>query len=63
MVSDRELPNWLLGSAIAVFALLVIGLWYRYLGPGSAPPPPVRVEEPSPDGLSSKARMLMYQRR
>jgi hypothetical protein len=62
-MSERELPSWLIGSAIAVFVLLVFGLWYRYLGPGSVPRPPVRVEEPSPDGMSSKARMLMYERR
>jgi len=62
-MGDRELPSWLLGSAIALFVLVVFGLWYRYLGPGSEAPPPVRVEEPSPDGMSSKARMLIYQRR
>ena len=62
-MSERELPSWLIGGAIAIFVLLVFGLWYRCLGPGSVPPPPVRVEEPSPDGMSSKARMLMYQGR
>jgi hypothetical protein len=62
-MSERELPSWLIGGAIAFFVLVLFGLWYHYLGPGSVPPPPVRVEEPSPDGMSSKARMLMYQRR
>jgi ABC-type transporter Mla subunit MlaD len=59
-MNEKEIPPWLIGAGVVIFVLLVLGLWYRYLGPGSAPPPPVRVEEPSVDGLSSKARSLMY---
>jgi hypothetical protein len=59
-MNENELPPWLIGAGVAIFVLLVVGLWYRCLGPGSAPPPPVRVEEPSVDGMSSKARSLMY---
>ena len=35
-MNERELPPWLIGGAIAFFVLVVFGLWYHYLGPGSA---------------------------
>jgi len=54
-MSQRELPTWLIGSAVAVFLVVVVGLWYRYLGPGSVPPPPTRVEAQDIGGYSPKA--------
>jgi hypothetical protein len=50
------------GGAVAVFLLMLVGLWYRYLGPGSVPPP-TRVEAPDEGGMSPKARALMQQGR
>ncbi len=59
-MGERELPSWLVGGAVAFFALMLVGLWYRYLGPGSVPPAPTRVEAPDIGGMSPKARALMY---
>jgi hypothetical protein len=41
-----------------LLGLIVLGIWYRTLGPGSVPPAPTRVEAPD-DGISPKARALM----
>ncbi len=60
-MNDHELPPWLLGVGIGVFLLLLVGLWYRYLGPGSVPPPPTRVAAPDEGGMSAKARAWMQQ--
>jgi hypothetical protein len=62
-MSDREIPPWLLGAGVGVFLLLVVGLWYRYLGPGSVPAPPTRVEAPTYGGMSPKAQHLMREGR
>ena len=62
-MNDRGIPQWLLSLGIGVFLLLVVGLWYRYLGPGSVPPPPTRVEAPDIGGVSPKARAMMQQGR
>ena len=62
-MNDRGIPQWLLSLGIGVFLLLVVGLWYRYLGPGSVPPPPTRVEAPDVGGVSPKARTMMEQGR
>ena len=62
-MKDPELPQWLLGVGIGVFLLLAVGLWYRYLGPGSVPPPPTRVEAPDEGGVSAKARALAQEGR
>jgi hypothetical protein len=62
-MSDREMPSWLVGGAVAFVLLVLVGLWYRYLGPGSVPPPPTRVEAPDEGGMSPKARALMQQGR
>jgi hypothetical protein len=43
----------------AVLLLLVVfGIWYRSLGPGSIPPAPTRVEA-NDGGVSPKARHYM----
>jgi ABC-type transporter Mla subunit MlaD len=60
-MNDRGIPQWLLSLGIGVFLLLLVGLWYRYLGPGSVPPPPTRVEAPDIGGVSPKARAMMQQ--
>jgi hypothetical protein len=62
-MNQSEIPQWLLGVGVAVLALLLVGLWYRYLGPGSVPPPPTRVEAPDYGGMSPKARAMMQQGR
>jgi hypothetical protein len=62
-MNDHELPPWLLGVGIGVFLLLLVGLWYRYLGPGSVPPPPTRVTAPDEGGMSAKARAMMQEGR
>jgi hypothetical protein len=62
-MNDQELPSWLLGGALIFFLLIVVGLWYRYLGPGSVPPPPTRVEAPDVGGMSPKARAFMNENR
>jgi hypothetical protein len=62
-MKDQELPQWLLGVGVAVFLLLVVGLWYRYLGPGSVPPPPTQVAAPEYGGMSAKARAVMQEGR
>jgi hypothetical protein len=61
-MKSQELPQWLLGLGIGVFLLLVAALWYRYLGPGSVPPPPTRVAAPDEGGMSAKARAYMLER-
>jgi hypothetical protein len=62
-MNNQGIPQWLLGLGVGVFLLLVVGLWYRHLGPGSVPPPPTRVEAPDVDGMSPKARTLRQQGR
>jgi hypothetical protein len=62
-MSDREIPQWLLGAGVGVFLLLIVVLWYRYIGPGSVPPPPTRMEAPTDGGLSPKAQHLQRQGR
>ena len=59
-MNDREIPSWVLGSAVALFILVIASLWYRYLGPGSASPPPTRVEA-ADGGVSPKARAYMME--
>jgi hypothetical protein len=60
MTNTSETPTWVVAVAVAVLVLLLGGFWYRFLGPGSAPPPPTRVEAPDEGGLSPKARTLYY---
>lgn len=62
-MSDREMPPWLTGVGMSLFLLLVVVLWYRYLGPGSVPPAPTRVEAPTYGGMSPKAQHLMREGR
>jgi len=50
--------NTFLIGAVVLLALVVIGIWYRTLGPGSVPPAPTRVEADD-GGISPKARQLM----
>jgi hypothetical protein len=51
-------PNLLLIGAAVFLVLVVVGIWYRTLGPGSVPPAPTRVEADD-GGVSPKARQLM----
>lgn len=60
MSNATETPSWVIAVAVAALVLLLGGCWYRFLGPGSAPPPPTRVEAPDDGGLSPKARTLYY---
>jgi hypothetical protein len=62
-MKGQELPQWLLGLGVGVFLLLVASLWYRYLGPGSVPPPPTRVTAPDEGGMSAKTRAYQQGRR
>ena len=39
-MSQSKTSSWLVGGAVALFGLVIFGLWYHYLGPGSVPPPP-----------------------
>jgi hypothetical protein len=60
MSNAGETPSWVIAVAVVALVLLLGGFWYRFLGPGSAPPPPTRVEAPDDGGLSPKARTLYY---
>jgi len=57
---EQGLPQLLLGAGIGIFLLLVVTLWYRYLGPGSVPPPPTQVQAPDDGGMSQRARVIMH---
>jgi hypothetical protein len=50
--------NTLLIGAAVLLTLVVVGIWWRSLGPGSVPPAPTRVEADD-GGISPKARQLM----
>jgi len=57
MSSTGETPVWTIGAAVVVGLLLVVGIWYRFLGPGSQPPRPTQVVAPYDDGISPKLRV------
>jgi hypothetical protein len=61
MHDASEMPRWMIGALVAIGLVLLTGIYYRFLGPGSEPPRPTQVAAPEPDGISPKAR-VMYER-
>jgi hypothetical protein len=50
--STDNLPPWAIGLAVVVLLVIVGGLWYRFLGPGSFQ----RVPRPAPLGAPTELR-------
>jgi hypothetical protein len=61
MQDASEMPRWMIGALVAIGLMLLVGVWYRFLGPASEAPRPTQVAAPEPDGISPKAR-AMYER-